>query len=155
VDGALTPGLRYVFGVRAVSAEGVEERNTHVVAYAELDEQGELLPVPLARPTELTADVQSDGTLLVGFSYARLVGFAEADGFDLLSDGGTGELDLENPLATVDGAADGQTDFEISISRPEVPTLLACRARNGEQLGPVGEALCVPAPDAPSPAELL
>ena len=155
VEGALTPGLRHVFAARAVSAEGVEERNTHVVAYPELDEQGGLLPAPLARPTELTAEAQSDGTLLVGFSYAPPVGFAEADGLDLLGDDGTGELNLENPLATVDGAADGQTDFEVSISRPEVPTLLACRARNGEQLGPVSEALLVPAPDAPSPAELL
>ena len=155
VYGELTPGLRYVFAARAVSAEGVEEGNTHVVAYAELDEQGGLLPAPLARPIEQTAEAQPDGTLLVGFSYAPPVGFAEADGFDLLGNGGTGEPDLESPLATVDGAADGQTDFEVSISRPEVPTLLACRARSGEQLGPVGEALCVPAPDAPSPAELL
>ena len=151
----LTPALRYVFGARAVSAAGVEERNTHVVAYAEVDEQAELLPAPLARPTELTAEGVSDGTLLVGFSYAPPVGFAEADGFDLLSDGGTGELDLENPLATIDGSADGQTDFEVSISRPEAPTLLACRARSGEQVGPVNEPLLVPAPEAPSPAELL
>lgn len=155
VNLALAPGRRYIFAARAVSPEGVEERNTHVVAYAELDEQGDLLPAPLAPPTELTADPQPNAKLLVGFSYAPPVGFAKADGFDLLSDDGSGELDLENPVATVDAVADGQTDFEVSLTRPEEPIRLACRARNGERLGPVSEILFVPAPDPPSPAQLL
>jgi hypothetical protein len=150
----LSPNRRYVYAIRAVSAAGVEERNTHVITYVQTDDQGSLLSAPIARPTDLTADVQQS-SLLIGFSYYAPVGFAEADGFDVLSDNGTGQLDLDNPVATVESSGEDRFDFEVAIARPETSLLLAVRARHGQRTGPISEILFVPLSAAPAPVQIL
>ena len=151
----LLAGLRYVYGVHAVSKAGLEERSTHVVTCVEIDGQGNLLPQPLARPEDVAARVQIDGSVLVGFSYDAPLGFATSDGFDVLGDHGTGQLDLENPIAAVDILADDQRDFEVRIAQPVTPLLLAVRARRGDQTGPLSKFAFVPLPSSPPQARIL
>ena len=153
-DQDLLPGQRYIYAVRTVSSAGAEERNTQVITYVETDEQGNLLPAPLARPTDLAVDVRQS-SLLIGFSCYAPLGFSEADGFDVLSDNGTGQLDLDNPVATVERSRNGQFDFETSITRPGTPVLLSVRAREDQRTGPISEILFVPLSDAPAPAQIL
>ena len=150
----LSPGQRYIYAVRAVSSAGIEERNTHVIAYANTDEQGILLPAPLTRPKDPTVEVQQSA-LLIGFTYLTPIGFADADGFDVLGDNGTGQLDLENPVATVEKSRNDRFDFEVSIARPDTPVLLAVRARRGEQVGPVSKIVFVPLVSAPTSIQIL
>ncbi len=150
----LLPEQRYVYAVRAVSSAGVRERNTHVIAYVEPDEQGSLLPAPLARPTDPTVEVQQS-SLLIGFTYLAPIGFAQADGFDVLSDNSTGQLDFDNPVATVERSRNDRFDFEVSITRPDAPVLLAVRARLGEQVGPVSEIVFVPPASGPASIKIL
>jgi len=145
----LEPGELRVYGLRAVSRGGLEERNTHVVTYAQIDEDGGLLPAPLARVSDLTVTLQTSGDLVVGFSYWAPLGFAEAEAFDVLCDGGTGQLDLENPVATIDRAEDVH-DFHVCLYRPESPVLMAVRARRDGQRGPVSRTVFVPAPETPA-----
>ena len=92
---------------------------------------------------------------MIGFSYLRQLGFAEADGFDVLSDHGTGQLDLESPVASIDQVRPGQRDFEVSISRPSASVQLAVRARSGERVGPLSEVLFVPLSSPPALAKVL
>ncbi len=155
VDHALVPHQRSVYAVRAVSARGVEEHSTHVVAYVELDETGRLLPPPLARPVDVTAEFERDGSLRLGFTYPASAGMASPDGFDILTDRGTGQLDTEQPLATIDQPAPGQLDFEIRLDRPQTDVLLAVRARSAGQPGPISPTVLVAPPPAPQPAEVL
>ncbi len=150
----LSPGQRYIYAVRSVSSSGVQERNTHVIAYANTDEQGILLPAPLTRPKDPTVEVQHSA-LLIGFTYLTPIGFADADGFDVLSDNGTGQLDLENPVATVEKSRNDRFDFEVPIDRPDTPVLLAVRARRGEQVGPISEIVFVPLVSAPASIQIL
>ena len=147
-------GQKYVYGVRAVSSAGVEERGTRVITYAEVDEQGNLLSAPLVAPVDLTVDVQQS-SLLFGFSYRATSGFSEADGFDIFSDNGSGELDTDTPIATVERSRKGQSDFEISIVRPGVPVLLAVRARTAQRIGPVSGTIFVPVLAVPSSVSTL
>ncbi|MDY7011800.1 MAG: hypothetical protein SVV80_13775, partial [Planctomycetota bacterium] len=150
----LLPGLHYIYAVRAVSSAGVQERNTHVITYVRTDEQGNLLSAPLGRPTDLVVNVQQSN-LLVGFSYYTPPGFAQTDGFDILSDNGTGQLDLDNPVATVERSLYERFDFEVSITRPEMPVLMAVRAREGQRTGPISEILFIPLSGAPAPIQIL
>jgi len=150
----LAPGERHVYAARAVSADGVEEHNTHVVAYLE-QANGDLAGPPLARPRDLTADVLPTGDLLVGFSYHRPVGFATPDGFDILSDNGTGQIDLDNPVATINDAEEEPTDYEVLITAPETSVHLAVRARLGEKVGPLSEIVFVPLSAPPAPPMTL
>lgn len=147
-------GRRHVYGVRAVSRTGLEEHNTHIVTYVEIDGDGDLLSC-LARPEDVTTFAQSNQDLLIGFSHRPPLGFAAADGFDVLSDHGTGELDLEEPIATVDQVGSTQHDFELSIPSPETPLLLAVRARSQSRTGPLSETVLVPLRTAPSPPTVL
>ena len=151
----LLPAQRYIYGVRTVSGGGLEERNTHVVTYVEIDGNGNLLPPPLARPEEVTATVQTDGNILMGFSYRAPLGYTSADGFDILSDHGTGRLDLENPVATIDEVDDAQCDFEISIEGPQTPLLLAVRPRYEDRTGPLSRTVFVSSSSPPGEAKVL
>ncbi len=153
-DQDLLPGRSYVYAVRAVSSAGVEESKTFVIIYVQTDDQGNLLPAPLACPRDLTADVQQS-SLLIGFSYYAPVGFADADGFDVLGDNGTGQLDLDNPVATVERSRNDRFDFEVSIARPDTSVLLAVRPRQSQRTGPISEILFVPLASAPAQPQIL
>jgi hypothetical protein len=147
-------GVDYWYGLRAVSQEGLEESNTHVLVCVELDPQGQLLPPPLARPEELTARVERDGTILLGLSHQVPPGFAAADVFDVFSDGGTGELDLQTPLTTVPNRFQSRADLEASLRATPLPMKLAVRARNGRRISPLSSTIIVAA-EEPSPAMVV
>lgn len=149
---ALPPGQRFVVAARSVRTGGVEDGNTHVLTYVEADDAGDLLPPPLARPADLTVEVLATGEALLGFSYLSPPGFAPAEGFQVLSDCGTGVLDLEDPIQTIDEVAADQTDFEVALPRPETSLRLAVRAQGGGRPGPLSSIarLLLPAPPAPA-----
>ncbi len=152
---SLPEGVPSVYGIRAVSQAGLEGSSTHVLAYVESAPDGQLLPAPLARPDDLTASMQGDGSLLVGFSYYPPPGFAMAEAFDVLSDHGTGQLDEDDPIAAVEQFLAGQREFELCLTTPQRPFLLAVRARGGGRTGPLSVAVLVSFCPPPEPAEVL
>ncbi len=151
---SLAPGQKHVLGARAVSEGGIEEQNTHVIAYAEADSNGDLLPVPLGRPSQTTVKVLPDGSVVVGFSYDKPLGFAAPAEFQVFTDNGTGELNLQTPACTVPFSRPDQTDFEVVVSVSTFPARFAVRARKGEQNGPLGQMISVHTP-SPSVPQLL
>ncbi len=155
VHATLAAGRRYVLAVRKVSQHGVEERNTHVIAYVELDEQGSLLSPPLAEPADVTAELQPDGAILLGFSYVPPAGFASATSFEVFSDAGSGTLNLQTPVATITDVGAGRTDFEILVTPVSLPTKLAVRAVAAGRIGPLSRVVTVAAGAAPSAPLLL
>jgi hypothetical protein len=152
------PGQRHFFAARAVSAAGVEEQNTHAVCCAQVDEAGELLPAPLAAASDLTAWAEPGGGVVIGFSYQPPPGFAGAECFEVLSDGGGGQLDLDDPIATLPALpprADpvvAKADYEAVVSVSMRPVMLAVRACADGRDGPVGLPVTVPASAPPGPA---
>jgi len=148
----LMEGQKHVLAARAVSHLGVEEHNTHVLSYVELDAEGNLLPRPMSAPSEITTDIQGDGSLVMSFSYRPPTGFAPADAFEIFSDGGTGTVDLEEPVATLSNVEPHQTDFEVLLNVESFPVKLAARGLKGEQNGPLSRTITValsPAPLSP------
>ena len=151
----LTTGQRHIFGVRAVSQAGVEEHNSTVLAYAEVDTQGDLLPQGLSAPCDITAAIQVNGSLLLGFSYDVNPGHAQATSFELVSDFGTGTLDLDNPAATISDFRDGQSEFEVLLDSPTLPAKFAARAKKDQQVGPLSRIIAVDALATPQPPIVL
>jgi len=147
-------GVQYLYGIRAVSEAGIEECGTQAVACVELDAEGQLLSPPLARPEELTVRLTREGMILLGFSHQVPPGYAAAELFDVFSDGGSGELDLQTPLATVPNAPGRASDHEVCLPAIEFPLKLAVRARSGQRTGPLSSVITV-AVEEPSPAIVL
>jgi len=150
------PGERHFFAARAVSAAGVEEQNTHAVCCMEVDEAGELLPAPLAAVGDLTAWAEPGGGVVVGFSYQPPPGFAAAEHFEVLSNGGGGQLDLDDPVATLPALAQADLpvakgDYEAVVSVSVRPVMLAVRACADGRGGPIGLPVTVPASAPPGP----
>lgn len=152
---AMIPGIKYVLSARAVSPSGVQECNSHVLAYAEIDDLGQLSPPPLSRNTDVTAKRHRDGYVVVGFSYRADFGFAAADAFDILSDSGTGTLNLDTPVANVSDVDPRQTEFEVVVPAAALPAMFSVRARVGDQTGPISRIVTVAAGPAASPPTLL
>jgi hypothetical protein len=147
-------GVDYWYGIRTVSEAGIEECGTQAVACVELDAEGQLLSPPLARPEELTVRLTREGMILLGFSHQVPPGYAAAELFDVFSDGGSGELDLQTPLATVPNAPGRASDHEVCLPAIEFPLKLAVRARSGQRTGPLSSVITV-AVEEPSPAIVL
>jgi hypothetical protein len=147
-------GVQYWYGIRTVSEAGIEECGTQAVACVELDAEGQLLSPPLARPEELTVRLTREGMILLGFSHQVPPGYAAAELFDVFSDGGSGELDLQTPLATVPNAPGRASDHEVCLPAIEFPLKLAVRARSGQRTGPLSSVITV-AVEEPSPAIVL
>ncbi|MCD6377464.1 MAG: hypothetical protein J7L99_01290, partial [Planctomycetes bacterium] len=63
----LIPHQQYIYAVRAVSSSGIVEHNTNVITYVEIDEQGNLSPLPLAKPINLDVATTESG-IFVAFS---------------------------------------------------------------------------------------
>jgi hypothetical protein len=147
-------GVQYLYGIRTVSEAGIEECGTQAVACVELDAEGQLLSPPLARPEELTVRLTREGMILLGFSHQVPPGYAAAELFDVFSDGGSGELDLQTPLATVPNAPGRASDHEVCLPAIEFPLKLAVRARSGQRTGPLSSVITV-AVEEPSPAIVL
>lgn len=132
----MSPRQWHVLTARAVSSAGIEEGNTHVATFAAADEQGVLLAPLLPAATDVTAEFLADGRVLLGFSCIPAAGLAAANAFDVLSDHGSGALDLEQPLAAVPAQA-GRIDYELIVAAASLPMLLAVRSRSGESHGPL------------------
>ena len=146
---AMAAGDRHFLGARAVSVAGIEEQNTHVVCWAEVDQAGSLLPPPLARPDNLTARALGNAVLAIGFSYYSAPPYVAAESFEVLSDGGTGQLDMDNPVAVAPARQSGE--YNVQVSAEVLPARFAVRARVGEHLGPLSAVLFVPLDDPPAP----
>ena len=151
----LEPGIKHVLTARAVSERGVEERNTRVLTYAEVANDGTLLAPPLARPSDLTAALQPNGAVLVGFSCYSAPGADVASEFEILTDRGTGVLDIEEPIASISSNDGHQTDFEALIIPEALPAKFAVRGREGDRSGPLSRTVTVRPPETPEPPVLL
>ena len=148
----LVPGQKYVVGVRRISSAGVEDRNTHIIAYVEVDDEGVLLPAPLPPPQDVTAQGAADGTVLVGFSFNPDIGFGAASAFEVFSDDGAGTLDLQTPAATVGSVRADERDFEVVVTPSDLPAKFAVQASSGQQVSPLSRVVTStlhPAPRAP------
>ncbi len=140
---ALAAGLRHVFGIRAVSAYGIEEINTNVLAYADISSGGVLLLPPLPRPSKVVALGQTNETTILTFSCLATSELVPADSFDILSDHGTGMIDTSSPVATVTASNTQQNQFEVTIPPGASPEKLAVRARSGERLGALSRIVTI------------
>ncbi|MBS3734477.1 MAG: hypothetical protein KGY99_06070 [Phycisphaerae bacterium] len=152
---ALSPGVRYVLAARAVSDAGILERNTHVLTTVEVNADGALLGAPPPRPEDVTADVLAAGDVRLAWSNRAALGLAEPDGFDVLSDGGTGTLDEDVPVATVDDVRPGQQEFAVELPAPTSPLRLAVRARAAGRVGPISRPAPVYVPPPAASVALL
>jgi hypothetical protein len=152
---SLQPGRTYVYAARAVSAEGIEEGSSHILARVRVDEQGSLAAVPPPAPIELTAADLPDGNLLVGFTFAPPPGWPAGERFEVGGDGGSGVVGFDEPLAVVEPAEAGQTEFEVAIVRPAGPSLLAVRAVAGDRPGPPCPAVRLPAAAGPAAPHVI
>lgn len=138
----------------------MEEQNTHVVCCAEVDQSGQLLPASLGAVSDLTAWGEPGGGAVLGFSYQAPPGYAEADQFEVLSDRGTGQWDLQTPIATVPARPSEPTvrgelqDYEAVVPADVLPAMFAVRACANGRRGPVGPPVTVPAVGLSAPAVL-
>ncbi|HAU38854.1 MAG TPA: hypothetical protein DCX07_14200 [Phycisphaerales bacterium] len=150
----VSDGQKHVLLARNVSASGVEERNTHALAWLELDVSGEAAPLAPPAPFDLSAEIESPDTVLLGFSWRAEDGWAEAECFEVFADTGDG-FDLENPIATADRPVDGQGDFETRLDGLTLPAWLAVRAVGAGRAGDLSAAVLAPAGPDPQAPELL
>ena len=139
----LIPHQQYVYAVRAVSPSGVIECNTNVITYVEIDEQGNLSPLPLAKPINLDVATTESG-IFVAFSYYTPIGFANPDKFEIVADFGDGQFDLDNPIGIVEPRYVGQYDFDTVVAKEPLLRRIAVRACKGERTGPLSNAVIVP-----------
>jgi len=150
---SLQPELPYALVARAVSALGVEERNTHVLTYVEINGDGDLQPTPLAALQDVTVEVESQQSIILGFSWSVPAGWSNATEFEVFSDNGTGELDLQNPVATVTDIDTRQSDYEVHLTPQTLPAKFAVRARCDSEIGPLSQTVTAslqPSPTAPA-----
>jgi len=148
-------GLSYVFGARAVSAAGVQERNTHVLAYAQVDTEGNLLGPPLARPGNLAATVFQDGSVRLEFSHHVDEGHAAPHHFHVFTDEGTGAFDLESPLACISADGAEREEYGATLTPSVLPARFAVRAATVSRTGPLSRPLLVAQSPSPLPATAL
>ena len=145
-------GVEYWYAARAVSGAGMEEGNSHVLAYARLS-NGQLQTAALLPPAEVTAQRASEDRVAVSFSYPHVPGMAIPEAFDVFGDGGDGIIDLQTPLASIDHVV-GKKDFEVVVASPAFPAKFAVRSRKGLLAGPLSPIITVGAasvPEIPQP----
>ena len=141
VDFTPNPWQRYTFGVRVVAAWGTPEANTHIVCFVRVNEVGELLPQALPRPFDVTTDRLTNNSVRVGFSCEVSPGFTTPSGFEILSDGGSGQLDEIIPIATVLLNDVNWTDFTTDVAVSSSPEIFAVRCIKGQQKGTVSKTV--------------
>ncbi len=149
----LESGLRNVLGLRKVSSAGVEERNTHVVIHLETDTEDALLPAPLARPFDTSAEIVPDAHIRVGFSYETPAGHSQPAGFEVFSDSGSGILDLQTPIYVVSDVPPSADDVEVTFPIPQTPSntiRIAVRAIANGQTSSLGKVVSVKIPTSPA-----
>ena len=139
----LTANAKYVTGVRPISSAGIAADTGTAFTYFEVDGNGLLQPAPLGRPTDVTAQVLGDGEVLVAFSCHALGGMIAPASYEILTDGGTGTIDLDTPVATVLPTYASQREFDATFSHGSLPALYAVRGRKDTQPGPLSAIVTV------------
>ncbi len=134
---AMEPGDLHLLAVRAVSAAGLEETNTHLTAFAQVDGEGQLLPPPLARPQDVVATAIAADQVRMEFSYLTDSDYARPTEFQVFTDHGGAALDLQNPVAELTDVAAGQSEFAVEIDQQALPAGYAVRASLDDFAGPV------------------
>jgi hypothetical protein len=145
----LAAGQVYALGVRAMAPSGTIDLSTHVYCLVLVDDSGNLRPL-LARPSDLSADYRSDGTILVQFSYQSPSTAGGATCFGLFADDGNGDINTAAAVQIVP-AAEGVSEYaaKLRLSRP--PTLLAVRAVADADAGPLSTVAVRTVPHLVSP----
>jgi len=155
IPASLAPNRRYALAVRRISDAGVEEHNTHVVTILETDAAGVLQPPPLPRPFDLSFEQVNADTIRLGFSCDVPLGFAEPTEYRVYSDGGTGAMNYETPVATFAEHVAGRREFVVALPAPPLPLQLAVQARRDAQAGPMSSTLVVPVSSSPLAPAIL
>ena len=151
---ALAGGQKHVFGIRAISAAGVSEHNSHIITAIELDAQGNLLGSPLSKVTELTASMLANNSVRLEFSYQPMIGTDSPESFEVCTDSGAGSYDLDNPISAVAYIA-AKVDFEVTLAEPTLPASFVVRAVRSSQAGPLSKPLPLTANPAPQAATVF
>jgi len=151
----ISPGRRHVLAVRAVSSAGIEDQSSEAIAYAEVDSQGDLLSPPLEKASDVTAELQMDGQILVGFSSTPRPGMDRPHSFEVLTNHGAGGLDLNNPVASVSVIDDMQVEFTTTLAAGTLPALFAVRACKDARRGPISRLVTVRQPSPPAAPVML
>ena len=147
---ALEANRRYLFAARNVSDADVKEHGVRAMAVVEVDEAGQLKPAPLPRPLALAIESADAESVRLSFACRAPLGFDAPETFEILSDGGTGTLDEENPVAVLSDLQAQQTDFVVSVPVASRPAKLAIRATRSSRNGPRSRILTIPAETSPS-----
>jgi len=140
---SLAPGRRHVLAARTTSSEGIEEHNSEALTYVEIDEAGTLQEAPLPVPSEVTAQLRRDGKVLVGFSCYAGPGLAVPTAFDVLTDNGTGTLDVDDPAASIPVSDARQIDHTVVVTAEQLPAKFAVRACKEARRGEHSQAVTV------------
>lgn len=141
-------GQTFTLAVRAVSAHGVEEHNTHVLARGHVDEAGTFIP-DLPRASEVSV-ADRCGTFRVSFLVPHDPATATPDRWELLGDAGTGTLNADAPLAVLDEPGRPGEPLGFSISADPRPTRLAVRAALADRTGSLSRVCVVPTANPPA-----
>jgi hypothetical protein len=142
-----------VLAARRVSDQGIEERSTHVAAYVRADAEGQICRPVLSRAVDLSARLSGLNHVDLRFAIHLLTGECPPQWLDVLADGGTGQLNLDEPVASVAYQA-GRSEYVVNFAATPAPRMLAVRARRDGQVGPLSVPLRLPE-DVPSPPVLL
>ncbi len=139
----LAANVKYVAGVKPISSAGIAACSGTAFTYLEVDDNGLLQPAPLGQPTDVTAHLLGDGEVLVAFSSHAPSGMIEPASYEIVTDGGTGTIDLDAPVATVEPTYSGQREFDVTFNHGSLPAQYAVRGRNDAQLGPLSKIVTV------------
>ena len=123
----LAAGTSHTLAARAVQEGGTEEHNTHVTLQVTLDDQGRLVAGTLPVPYDLAAQWYSDGSLAAGFR-CQAEASAPLTALEILTDGGSGIIDTEHPIAVIAMPSPDRDTFAVHLAAPAVAALMAVRA---------------------------
>ena len=141
-------------GVRRVSLAGVEETNTDRIAAVTLDAAGQVVAGTPGAVRTIAVHALADGSFVVGFSQPSGASPATPDRFEVFSDGGTGTLQTDQPVATVAARA-GREDYTVRLKPAERPGVYGVQAISGEQRSAMITAEVAAGLAAPQPPTLL
>lgn len=152
---ALENGGKYILAARARSFSGRQEQNTHVIRCFEIDQAGQLVPWGLASPCDVSVRLEAPDVVCVYFSAGRQIGCEWPDRFEILSDGGSGQLNLSEPVAVVENFSMAQIDFSATAAVVVLPAMFAVRPSRQGRPGPISRIVRIVGASAPSAVSLL
>lgn len=152
---AVLPAERSVYVLRRLSAAGVEEHNTSVCCFVEVNDVGTLQPPPLPRPTCPSASALSDGSWLVGLGFNPRPGENRPEAVVLY--GRQADTAGAEPaeLARLSLSRPGQRQFVFHIDAPSCELLLTARTVLGEQTSAPSRPIRLATSMPPAPPQLL